>query len=90
MKGQPASQQSNKNMTDRPTQHHGLEALRDGLGTILFNIHHPSQAIPQTHTGQRQAYNNQIHTKPNPVPKPDLGLNVRTCKQINQQQTQSQ
>ncbi|CAG7863138.1 unnamed protein product [Brassica rapa] len=31
-----------------------------------FNIHHPSQAIPQTHTGQRQAYNNQIHTKPNP------------------------
>ena len=34
MKGQPASQQSNKNMTDRPTQHHGPEALRDGLGTI--------------------------------------------------------
>ncbi|CAG7863431.1 unnamed protein product [Brassica rapa] len=31
-----------------------------------FNIHHPSQAIPQTHTGQRRAYNNQIHTKPNP------------------------
>ncbi|KAF3536350.1 hypothetical protein F2Q69_00019999 [Brassica cretica] len=31
MKGQPASQQSNKNMTDRPTQHHGLEALHDGL-----------------------------------------------------------
>ena len=31
---QPASQQSNKNMTDRPTQHHGPEALRDGLGTI--------------------------------------------------------
>ncbi|KAF2561133.1 hypothetical protein F2Q70_00015397 [Brassica cretica] len=30
MKGQPASQQSNKNMTDRPTQHHGPEALRDG------------------------------------------------------------
>ncbi|CAG7863417.1 unnamed protein product [Brassica rapa] len=25
-----------------------------------FNIHHPSQAIPQTHTCQRQAYNNQI------------------------------
>ncbi|WZY99068.1 hypothetical protein YC2023_071397 [Brassica napus] len=40
-----------------------------------FNIHHPSQAITQTHTGQRQAYNNQIHTKPNLVPKPDLGLN---------------
>ncbi|KAF3584587.1 hypothetical protein F2Q69_00027752 [Brassica cretica] len=34
MKGQPASQQSNKNMTDRATQHHGPEALRDGLGTI--------------------------------------------------------
>ncbi|KAF3502521.1 hypothetical protein F2Q69_00044865 [Brassica cretica] len=34
MKGQPASQQSNKNMTDRPTQHHGPKALRDGLGTI--------------------------------------------------------
>uniref|UniRef100_A0A0D3C9N9 Retrotransposon Copia-like N-terminal domain-containing protein n=1 Tax=Brassica oleracea var. oleracea TaxID=109376 RepID=A0A0D3C9N9_BRAOL len=34
MKGQPASQQSNKNMTDRPTQHHGPEALHDGLGTI--------------------------------------------------------
>nr|VDD46775.1 unnamed protein product [Brassica oleracea] len=30
-----------------------------------FNIHHPSQAIPRTHTGQRQAYINQIHTKPN-------------------------
>ena len=29
-----ASQQSNKNMTDRPTKHHGPEALRDGLGTI--------------------------------------------------------
>ena len=34
MKGQPASQQSNKNMSDRPTQHYGPEALRDGLGTI--------------------------------------------------------
>ncbi|KAL0641628.1 hypothetical protein Bca4012_102842 [Brassica carinata] len=34
MKGQPASQQSNKNMTDRPTQHHGPEALHDGLRTI--------------------------------------------------------
>ncbi|KAF3498702.1 hypothetical protein DY000_02057391 [Brassica cretica] len=31
MKGQPASQQSNKNMTDRLTQHHGPEALHDGL-----------------------------------------------------------
>ena len=31
---QPASQQSNKNMTNRPIQHHGLEALRDELGTI--------------------------------------------------------
>ncbi|KAG5384940.1 hypothetical protein IGI04_036410 [Brassica rapa subsp. trilocularis] len=40
-----------------------------------FNIHHPSQAITQTHTGQRQAYTNQIHTKPNPVPKQDLRLN---------------
>ncbi|KAF3536077.1 hypothetical protein F2Q69_00023288 [Brassica cretica] len=27
----PTSQQSNKNMPDRPTQHHGLEALHDGL-----------------------------------------------------------
>ncbi|KAF2533632.1 hypothetical protein F2Q70_00031830 [Brassica cretica] len=36
MKGQPASQQSNKNMTDRPTQHHGPEALRDGLGRIRY------------------------------------------------------
>ncbi|WZY94727.1 hypothetical protein YC2023_067056 [Brassica napus] len=64
-----------------------------GLGTwkapMTFNIHHPSQAITQTHTGQRQAYTNKIHIKPNPVPKPDLGLNVRTCKQINQPQTQS-
>ena len=34
MKGQPASQQSNKNMNDRPTQHYGPEALRDGLGMI--------------------------------------------------------
>uniref|UniRef100_A0A0D3AK40 Uncharacterized protein n=1 Tax=Brassica oleracea var. oleracea TaxID=109376 RepID=A0A0D3AK40_BRAOL len=31
MKGQPARQQSNKNMTDRPTQHHGPEALHDGF-----------------------------------------------------------
>ncbi|WZZ15520.1 hypothetical protein YC2023_108609 [Brassica napus] len=31
---QPANLQSNKNMTDRPTQHHGPEALRDGLGTF--------------------------------------------------------
>ena len=31
---QPASQQSNKNMTDRQTQDHGPEALRDGLGAI--------------------------------------------------------
>ncbi|KAF2551463.1 hypothetical protein F2Q68_00036193 [Brassica cretica] len=46
-----------------------------------FNIHHPSQAIPQTHTSQRQANTSEIHTKPNPVPKPDLGLNVTTCKQ---------
>ncbi|WZZ57772.1 LOW QUALITY PROTEIN: hypothetical protein YC2023_057879 [Brassica napus] len=34
MKDQPVSQQSNKNMTDRSTQHHGPEALLDGLGTI--------------------------------------------------------
>ena len=34
MKGQLARQKSNKNMTDRPTQHHGPEELRDGLGTI--------------------------------------------------------
>ncbi|KAG5388622.1 hypothetical protein IGI04_030163 [Brassica rapa subsp. trilocularis] len=40
-----------------------------------FNIHHPSQAITQTHTGQRQAYTKEIHIKPNLVPKPDLGLN---------------
>ncbi|KAF2561132.1 hypothetical protein F2Q70_00015394 [Brassica cretica] len=45
MKGQPASQQSNKNMTDRPTQHHGPEALHDGLtgnpakgSTTLYTI----------------------------------------------------
>ncbi|CAG7863423.1 unnamed protein product [Brassica rapa] len=31
-----------------------------------FNIHHPSQAITQTHIGQRQAYTNKIHIKPNP------------------------
>ncbi|KAL0645806.1 hypothetical protein Bca4012_044097 [Brassica carinata] len=70
---EPVDQQSNKNMIAQPMIPHS------------FNIHHPSQAIPQTHTGQRQAYTNQIHTKPSPVPKPDLGLNVRTCKQINQQ-----
>ncbi|KAF2562263.1 hypothetical protein F2Q70_00014682 [Brassica cretica] len=34
MKSQPASQQSNKKMTDRPIQHHGPEALHDGLRTI--------------------------------------------------------
>ncbi|KAG5374406.1 hypothetical protein IGI04_042283 [Brassica rapa subsp. trilocularis] len=55
-------QQSNKNMIGQPMIPHS------------FNIHHPSQAIPQTHTGQRQAYTNKIHTKPNPVPKPDLDL----------------
>ncbi|KAG5381151.1 hypothetical protein IGI04_028993, partial [Brassica rapa subsp. trilocularis] len=41
-----------------------------------FNIHHPSQAITQTHTCQRQAYTNEIHIKPNLVPKPHLGLNI--------------
>ncbi|WZZ27219.1 hypothetical protein YC2023_010624 [Brassica napus] len=70
---EPVDQQSNKNMIGQPMIPHS------------FNIHHPSQVIPQTHTGQRQAYTNKIHTKPNPVPKPDLGLNVRTCKQSNQQ-----
>ncbi|CAN7110296.1 unnamed protein product [Brassica rapa subsp. narinosa] len=69
----PIDQQSNKNMIGQP------------MIPYSFNIHHPLQAIPQTHTSQHQVYANQIHTKPNPVPKPDLGLNVRTCKQINQQ-----
>ena len=50
-----------------------------------FNIDHPSQEIPQTHTGQRQANSNKMHTKPNPVPKPDLGLNVRNLQVNNQQ-----
>ncbi|KAF3543770.1 hypothetical protein DY000_02007930 [Brassica cretica] len=56
MKGQPASQQSNKNMTDRPTQHHGPEALHDGLTgnpakcsfSILGNILSPY------HKGQKK------------------------------------
>ncbi|KAF3558395.1 hypothetical protein F2Q69_00014123 [Brassica cretica] len=34
IKGQQASQQSNKNITDLPTQHYGPEALHDGLGII--------------------------------------------------------
>ncbi|KAF3595951.1 hypothetical protein DY000_02020765 [Brassica cretica] len=50
MKGQPVSQQSNKNMIDRPTQHHCPEALRDGLGTIRSEsqtlLHDLDQFIP--------------------------------------------
>ena len=49
-----------------------------------FNIHHPSQAITQTHTGQRQVYTNEIHIKPNPVPTPDLDLTLEPAsKSIN-------
>ncbi|WZZ27668.1 hypothetical protein YC2023_011069 [Brassica napus] len=44
MKGQPASQQSNKNMTDRPTQHHGPEALRDGTE---LRLHHEETDRPR-------------------------------------------
>ncbi|KAL0741936.1 hypothetical protein Bca4012_083449 [Brassica carinata] len=43
MKGQPASQQSNKNMTDRPTQHPDPEALRDGSRPTV-RLGHPETA----------------------------------------------
>ncbi|WZZ86079.1 hypothetical protein YC2023_114658 [Brassica napus] len=38
-----------------------------------FNIHHPSQTIPQTHTGQRQAYTNKIHTSDTLTQHSNLG-----------------
>ncbi|KAL0823312.1 hypothetical protein Bca101_046989 [Brassica carinata] len=49
MKGQPASQQSNKNMTDRPTKHRGPEVLRDGLGTIRPSGHRATAHSPSGH-----------------------------------------
>ncbi|KAL0757253.1 hypothetical protein Bca101_094921 [Brassica carinata] len=49
MKGQPASQQSNKNMTDRLTQHHGSEALHDGSRPTIRSGHHETAPAQSGH-----------------------------------------
>ncbi|KAF2533268.1 hypothetical protein F2Q70_00030179 [Brassica cretica] len=92
MKGQPVSQQSNKNMTDRPTQHHGPEALHDGLGTIRSKVIkftlRPRPVCPLTRPANSRLkalqptpdVNGSVRSRPKtsqPVPRPNVVL-VRT------------
>ncbi|KAF3538072.1 hypothetical protein F2Q69_00022943 [Brassica cretica] len=72
---QLASQQSNKNMTDRLTQHHGSEALRDGLGMIRPESQNLRQGTRLCNPYLELAFS--VRSRPKafqPVPRPNVVL----------------